>query len=193
MMSPRIQSSQAEVSPSHIALLVPSARKAADHLRKFGFQVGKEDRFEGEGTLEIYIEYGKSNSLLLMEAIGPGPYKQALEKRGPGLHHIAIDVKNVETFVDSLSGSGWLLHPRSLHTLKHKTAYLARPGFPCLIEVQEKDKFGIGPLFVKGVTLNFDAKMNGLVASLGLSNLVKSSKEVRLLLDQHDIKFQDLV
>lgn len=38
-----------------------------------------------------------------------GAYTRAMKKRGPGLHHIAVDVLNLESFVDDLSGSGWLL------------------------------------------------------------------------------------
>ena len=118
-----------KVTPSHVALLVPSVRKTADYLRRFNFHVGKEEDWDGEGTREIYIEKDKANSLLLMEPIKPGAYQRALEKRGPGLHHLAIDVLNIETYIESLVGSGWLLHPKSVKTIKEfQTAYLARPG-----------------------------------------------------------------
>lgn len=81
----------------------------------------------------------KANSLLLMEPIKPGAYQRVLEKRGPGLHHLAIDVLHLEQYIESLAGSGWLLHPVSIKTMKQsQTAYLARPGFPGLIEVQER-------------------------------------------------------
>lgn len=74
-----------QILPSHVAILVPSVRKAADHLRQFDFQIGKEEDWDGEGTREIYIEKDKANSLLLMEPIKPGAYQRALDKRGPGL------------------------------------------------------------------------------------------------------------
>ena len=179
--------------PSHVAVLVPSARKAADYLKQFDFKIGNEDRFEGVGTLEIYIEYGKSNSLLLMEAIGAGPYQRALEKRGPGLHHLAIDIQNIESFIDSISGSGWLIHPRSFKTIKHKTVYLARPGFPCLIEVQQKDKLENCPLFVKEIGINFDSQLNRLVHAIGLNEVVRPSTDFFLMLNHHKIQFKDLI
>ena len=182
-----------KIIPSHVALLVLSARKAANYLKQFDFKIGYENRFEGEGTLEIYIEHGKNNSLLLMEAIGAGPYQRALEKRGPGFHHLAIDVQNIESFIDSISGSGWLLHPRSFKTIKHQTVYLARPGFPFLIEVQEKDKLEDGPLFVKEIGINFHSELNRLVQAIGLTEIVKPSTEFSLMLDQHKIQFKDLI
>lgn len=124
-------------SPSHVALLVPSVRKAADHLRQFGFDIGDEETFPE--TLEIYVQGSERNALLLMEARDTGSYRKALQKRGPGIHHLAIDVLDLEGFLGSIAGSGWFLHLNSLQTMKEfRTAYLARPGFPALIEVQEK-------------------------------------------------------
>ena len=41
---------------SHVAVLVPSVRKAADFLQKFDFQIGQEEVWDSEGTKEIYVE-----------------------------------------------------------------------------------------------------------------------------------------
>lgn len=92
------------MSPSHVAILVSSVRKAAAYLRQFDFQIGKEEDWDGEGTREIYVEVAKANSLLLIEPIKPGAYQRALDKRGPGLHHLAIDVLNLEKYIESLAG-----------------------------------------------------------------------------------------
>jgi hypothetical protein len=61
-----------KIQPSHVAILVPSVRKAADYLKQFNFQIGPEEIWDGEGTKEIYVERKKSNSLLLMEPVKPG-------------------------------------------------------------------------------------------------------------------------
>jgi hypothetical protein len=68
-----------KIQPSHVAILVPSVRKAADYLRQFDFRIGKEESWDGEGTREIYVEKDKANSLLLMEPIKPGAYQRAIE------------------------------------------------------------------------------------------------------------------
>lgn len=161
-------------TPNHVALLVRSVRRAATHLATLGFQIGEEAEFESEGTREIYVEKDQNNSLLLLEAIKPGPYLRALEKRGPGLHHLAIDVLNLESYIDSLSGSGWLLHPMSLQTIKHRTAYLARPGFPGLIEVQQREAPKGREVFVKEVAVPFESKFAVLLGPIGLENIVRS-------------------
>lgn len=181
-----------EISPSHVAILVPSVRKAADYLRNFKYEIGEEEIFEE--TKEIYVHGSERNSLLLMEPKGHGSYQRALKKRGPGIHHLAIDVLNIEKFLNSLSGSGWFLHLNSLKTLKNsRTAYLARPGFPALIEVQEKKKLMRGPLFVEGISLKFDANFKSLVKLVGLDKILKSTtKNPKLNIHGKNIEIKKL-
>ena len=167
-----------QIQPSHVAILVPSAKKAAEFLQQFNFKIGSEEIWEGEGTKEIYVERDKGNALLLMEPFKTGAYQRALDKRGPGLHHLAIDVLNLESYIESLSGTGWLLHPRSLKTIKQvQTAYLARPGFPGLIEVQESKELINSAPFVDEVSIQIDSALLGLIKHIGLENIVKQSKD----------------
>ena len=162
-------------SPSHVAVLVPSVLKAADYFQRLDFEIGEEEIFEE--TREIYVQGSERNSLLLMEARDTGSYRRALDKRGPGVHHLAIDVLDIDGFLGSISGSGWLLHLNSLKSIRdHRTAYLARPGFPALIEVQERKKLMDGPLFVDGVSLKFDAGLVSLVKSTGLDQILKPAQ-----------------
>ena len=94
---------------NHIALLVRSARSGAGLLKKYGLVTGPLQTWEGEGTLEVYAgEESLSARLLLMEAVKSGAYARALEKRGPGLHHLAVDVPDLGSYIAGLSGSGWL-------------------------------------------------------------------------------------
>jgi hypothetical protein len=177
-----------KIGLSHVAVLVPSVRKSADYLRQFKFAIGEEEIWDGEGTKEIYVAAGSANALLLMEPIKEGAYQRALQKRGPGIHHFAIDVLDLESFILSLSGSGWLLHPMSVKTMKKtQTAYLARPGFPGLIEVQERDEIANRPVFVENVTLSFASNLQYLLTPVGLSNVVShdEAKSFLILSGQH--------
>jgi len=181
------------IAPNHVALLVPSVRKAADYLSRLGFEIGKEEEWEGEGTKEIYVERTKANSLLLMEPIKPGAYRRAMTKRGPGLHHLAIDVLDLESYLESLTGSGWLLHPASIKSMKQtKTVYLARPGFPGLIEVQERNALSERELFVTQVSLRFDSSLVGLLRTIGLDGIVGYSTENALVLDKTKVSLERL-
>lgn len=183
------------IRPSHVAILVPSVRKAADYLRQFDLQIGKEEDWDGEGTKEIYIEKDKANSLLLMEPIKPGAYQRALAKRGPGLHHLAIDVLNLENYIESLAGSGWLLHPMSIKTMKQsQTAYLARPGFPAIIEAQERKELTDLQIFVKEISMPMDPALLSLVKHIGLEGIVKHSPEkATLSFGSQTIYLEDLL
>lgn len=180
--------------PSHVALLVKSVEHSGEFLRNLGFAVGPSEDWEGEGTKEIYVGGEKGNSLLLMEPAKPGAYRHAMEKRGPGLHHLAIDVLNLEEFLLSLGGSGWLLHPSSIKTMaQSKTAYLARPGFPALIEVQEREEFASSELFVSRIEIPFDPIHARLISAIGLGEIVFSSPKALIVLDSQAIPLDSIL
>lgn len=98
------------------------------------------EEFPSEGTRELYCGTpGQSGRVLLMQSIGPGPYERAMSKRGAGLHHIAFSVDDLIDFVSTVADSGWLLHPKSLETYaSSQQVWLCRPGFPCLVELNER-------------------------------------------------------
>ena len=100
-----------------------------------------------------------------------------------------------EPFLDSISGSGWLLHLNSLKSIKsHKTAYLARPGFPALIEVHEKKKLMDGPDFVEGISIMFDSELGRLLTPIGFDHILKrSAEDSYLTISGHRIAFKKLI
>ena len=181
---------------SHVALLVPSTEKAAPIFGKLGLEVNEPQVWEGEGTKEIYIGNLKSQMALplLMEPVNEnGSYARALKKRGPGIHHIAVDVLNIEEYVQSLSGSGWFLH---LHSLKHlrqmKTVYLARPGMPTLIEVQEKESLCQDPPVIAEIHMNLEPAQMTMMQALGLKQIVVAN-ETAVTINNQKIYFKELV
>jgi hypothetical protein len=182
------------ISLNHVAVLVPSAQRAANYLSRFNFQIDAAEEIASEGTCEIYVERDKKNSLLLMEAISPGPYQRALQKRGPGIHHLAIDVKDLESYLQSLVGTGWLLHPISIKMIaRSRTAFLCRPGFPALIEVQERKDWIDAPLFVESICLPIAPELTSLIKFIGLNEIVKpTSGATTLTLAGNTISLGDL-
>ncbi len=125
---------------NHIAILVGSIEETIEASSFPNEIIGPVETFPSEGTKEVYV--GPENQLgrvLLMQPNGDGPYLNALKKRGPGLHHVAIDVENLDNFLNCLPGSGWFLHPKSISFYKDsRQVYLCRPGVSTLIEVQER-------------------------------------------------------
>lgn len=143
------------VQLNHVAVLTASIEACLASLPSHGDPVGPVDTFPGEGTRECYVgRPGSAGRLLLMQAIGPGPYRQALERRGTGLHHIALDVPDVEAFLDRIASAGWFLHCHSLAMWNRgRTVFLARPGVPALIEVHEQAEPLASPGFVTGLAV----------------------------------------
>ena len=178
---------------NHIALLVPSVERAAEVARRAGFSVGPTEDFEGEGTREIYVGgFDHDTTLLLMEPINNGAYSRAMAKRGPGLHHIAIDVLNLDEFIAGLSSTGWLLHPKSLHTIKKtQTAFLARPGFSMLVEVQERKSIEAKPLFIQWMALPLNEANSKLLKHLGVEQIVSTNEKSWLEFGKVRINVED--
>lgn len=125
----------------HVAILVSSLGEYVQHAKKSSWPVGMIQTFESEGTREVYVGPDDAVRLLFLEAIGDGPYKHAFEKRGPGLHHLGFNTQNIETFLETLSGTGWYLHPKSIATFRQsKTVWLTNKGQPFLVEVHETNR-----------------------------------------------------
>ena len=94
---------------NHVAFLVQSIEHALERNSFSSVDVGEIEAFPSEGTRELYVGSPAMGRILFMQAIAEGPYQRALEKRGEGLHHIALDVESIDAFVSQISGSGWYL------------------------------------------------------------------------------------
>lgn len=183
---------------NHVALLVPSALRAAEVLRPMGFSIGPAERFEGEGTLEIYVGDNDTQcaTLLLMEPMNDGPYARAMRKRGPGLHHIAIELPDLDAALERAADAGWLLHPHSLKSVSRGgPAYLARPGVPALIEIQKRPLVPALPPFIESIQLpRTDDPRLGMFRALGLENVEYSTvPDLILRIAQREIRASELL
>ena len=180
-----------QVSLNHVAILVHSLQKVIESDFFPTELIGEIESFPSEGTKEIYIGSTQQTArLLLMEPNGDGPYQNAMNKRGSGLHHIAIDVTDILEFTESLVGSGWLLHPKSLHFFaKNRQIYLARPNVPALIEVQERSTLSQNSPFIEKLYFPFGEKR--LLKGLRCNNL-SNAEEIKLFFLNKGINIQQL-
>lgn len=145
----------------HVAILVTRIEDFGKRLPA-GLLPQEIEEFEAEGTREQYVlpEGPYSGALLLMQPNGEGPYQRAMQKRGPGLHHICIKVENLSEYIAGIAQSGFLLHPYSLESMKRGTAYLCRPGIGFIIEVEELNKNTDlqQPSIIESITLELEEK-----------------------------------
>ena len=179
---------------SHVALLVKSVDNSSSFLNSQGIKTQDPETFESEGTKEVYVgSYGtQSGLLLLLEAISEGPYKKALIKRGPSLHHLAIDVLNVEQFSALAQKVGWKLHPISEETMSYKTIWLFCKGIPTLIEVHQKKELSTKPLKVSKLELPIKEDQWGLFDGIGLGHIVSTGQEFSFTVDGIKLNFTQI-
>ena len=133
----------------HVALVVRRIEPVLDRLE--GLEAGPIEAFPSEGTREVYLGAGVARLLLMEPTTADGPYARALAKRGPGLHHVAVETPDLDEFLAQVRG--WLLVPACLPGLAQtRTAWLARPGVATLLEVHEGEA-AEGTLVVEQVEL----------------------------------------
>lgn len=157
----------------HVALLVTSLDRALRALGPLADTLGERERFEDVGTEEAYVGGPEDIALLLLqEAVGPGPYRRALEKRGPGLHHLALSTDDFASANERLMDLGWLVHPRCLRDYrKGDSLFYVRPGVGAALELIPRETLLLGPAFVEEVRVRVEPGREASVEGLGLPGL----------------------
>lgn len=163
----------------HVAVLVPDLVVALSDLGPLAAEAKPAEDFPEEGTREVYVGNG-SGRLLLLQPIGPAPYQRALERRGPGLHHVGLAGPDPGEMMESLAG--WLLHPHSLAS-GPDTLWASRPGLP-LVELLRGAPAG-EPL-VSGLELACPVELKPLIERLACPGFdVSFGPRTRLTLGDH--------
>jgi hypothetical protein len=102
-------------------------------------------------------------------------------------------VSDLDRFIEGLAGSGWYLHPHSLRTIRDsRTAWLARPGTPFLVEVQEREDSSEALPLVTRLEVPLSDREREMISALGIEQVTPSSDnhiwigfgEHRILLDE---------
>ena len=87
----------------HVAIAHAADRVCEDALTSL---VGAPSHAEeGQGFLERMYDLGDA-SVQTLEATGDGVVQRFLDKRGPGLHHIAFEVDRIDEALSDLAGRG---------------------------------------------------------------------------------------
>ena len=91
----------------HVALAVEDLDEALEtYQRFFGAEVEVADRMEEQGVDAVYLRVGDGR-VELVSPLGPDtPVGRFLEKRGPGMHHVAFEVDDVVDAVEELERRG---------------------------------------------------------------------------------------
>src|SRR5256885_6969895 len=93
-------------SIDHLGIAVKSLAEARKFYEKLGLQVVAEEVVEHEKVKVAMVPLGESR-IELLEATGPDSViAKFLQKRGEGLHHVAIHVPDLTRAVESLKATG---------------------------------------------------------------------------------------
>ncbi|MDH3488906.1 MAG: methylmalonyl-CoA epimerase [Nitrosopumilus sp.] len=116
----------------HIAIAVNNVEESAKVYQKaLGVDSVEFETVESEGVKVAIIHLENGRVELMQPTNDSSPIKKFLDKKGPGLHHMALETDNIEGEVDRMEGCGvqflgqirpgsagtkvTFIHPKSLH------------------------------------------------------------------------------
>jgi methylmalonyl-CoA epimerase len=91
----------------HVGIAVSDLEAAGDEYRRLlGVEPSHRERVEDQGVEEVLFAVG-SSYVQLLGALGPDtPVGRFLKTRGPGMHHVAYRVDDIEAALDHLRAEG---------------------------------------------------------------------------------------
>jgi methylmalonyl-CoA/ethylmalonyl-CoA epimerase len=125
----------------HVAIAVHDIDSALAKFREvFGLEAAERELVLSQKTEAALLPMGNSN-LELIAPKGNDALRRFLDKRGPGLHHIAVEVESIDEALSFLKGIGVALVDESprIGARGHKVAFLhPKATGGVLIELVEK-------------------------------------------------------
>ena len=117
---------------AHIAIAVNNLESAAkEYQQALGVDSIEFETVESEGVRIAIIHLDNGQIELMTPTNDSSPIKKFLEKRGEGLHHVALETDSIEDEVERMQGCGiqflgkirsgsagtkvTFIHPKSLH------------------------------------------------------------------------------
>jgi methylmalonyl-CoA epimerase len=90
----------------HLGIAVKSLAEARKFYEKLGLQVMPEETVEAEKVRLAMVPIGESRLELLEPTSPDSPIAKFLDKRGGGLHHVALHISDLAGTVERLKASG---------------------------------------------------------------------------------------
>jgi methylmalonyl-CoA/ethylmalonyl-CoA epimerase len=90
-----------------IAIAVPDLDDALELFeRAFGLTARSRERVESDGVEEAMLDVGGVSIQLLQATRDDSPIARFIERRGPGLHHLGLGVRDLEGSLEHLRDEG---------------------------------------------------------------------------------------
>jgi len=128
---------------NHIGIAVSSIDDAIGlYSNVLGLTVKEIKTVEDQKVKIAFIPVGESRIELLESTDREGPIAKYIERKGEGIHHLALEVSNIQEVLEAMSQQGMILideKPR-IGAGGHKTAFLHPKRTKVLIELVELSK-----------------------------------------------------
>ena len=91
----------------HVGVAVEDLDEAIETWQRlFGAAVEERGSLESQGVVAASLLVGSSRVELLAPTGGDTPVGRFLERRGPGMHHVALETEDVGEVIDELREAG---------------------------------------------------------------------------------------
>ncbi len=91
----------------HLGVAVDDLDEAVDTYRRlFGATLEHRELLSDQGVDAAFLQVGGSRIELLASVDADTPVGRFIERRGPGMHHVAFEVDDVAAELDRLAGEG---------------------------------------------------------------------------------------
>mgnify|MGYP000088404825 CR=1 FL=1 len=92
----------------HIGLAVSDLEAAiATYTKLFGAPPYKQEKVETQGVQTVFFKMGESKIELLAATAPESPIAKFISKKGPGVHHIAYAVRDIEACIEHFKNQGF--------------------------------------------------------------------------------------
>lgn len=96
-----------EFELDHIGIAVESLDSGFGFYEALGFQGMDTEEVPSEKVKVGFLRLGNRANLELLESTSEsGPIRKFIDKRGPGIHHICLRVKNIDAILEMLKKKG---------------------------------------------------------------------------------------
>lgn len=94
----------------HVGIAVKDLKEAIKLYEALGLKVDYIEEVPSEKVRTAFIPVGGDAKIELLESTAPdGPIAKAIEKRGEGVHHVALRVDNIEAAMEAARRVGLVL------------------------------------------------------------------------------------
>ena len=90
----------------HIGIAVDSIKERLPVWESFGLKLNHSEKVESEGVTTAHLKVGNYEIELLEPMGNDTPVGKFIDKKGPGIHHLALEVDDIEETLTKAKKNG---------------------------------------------------------------------------------------